>query len=172
MKTSSTTMDFTNLPSNHFLAQPRPDPLLSQLAGLVDTTTLAAHDFDVDNRTGFMPPQPPLERLPPTWEIWESTLDAAVSQRLQLAERVEEMELQRRATETSKSRHWRHGVTKVCHGCVFSCINNPSNISRLRCQSFQLRSSSAQNGRFGGRITFCLGSFIFTFKPSLRQSPL
>ncbi|KAF9449441.1 Indoleamine 2,3-dioxygenase [Macrolepiota fuliginosa MF-IS2] len=106
-------MSFANLPSNHFLAQPRPDSLLPQHAGLVDTTTLAAHDFDVDNRTGFMPPQPPMKRLPLTWEVWESKLDAAVSQRLQLAERVEKMDEQRRITETGKSRAWRNSVSEM-----------------------------------------------------------
>lgn len=114
-------MDFTNLPSNHFLAQPRPDPLQSHITGLVDTTTLAAHDFDVDNRTGFMPPQPPLRRLPPTWEIWESNLDAATSQRLQLAERTQKMELQQRIVEIDKSRVWRSNVAKV--RLRYECLN-------------------------------------------------
>lgn len=57
---------------SHFLA-PRPI-----------TSTLAAHDFDVDNRTGFMPPRPPLRRLPPQWELWESLLDRAKSEEIQL----------------------------------------------------------------------------------------
>ncbi|KAG6910272.1 hypothetical protein DXG01_012084 [Tephrocybe rancida] len=51
-------------------------------SGAPDTTTLAAHDFDVDTRTGFMPPQPPPSRLPQAWEAWEHTLDEA--KRLQL----------------------------------------------------------------------------------------
>lgn len=71
--------------SQHFLALPRPDVTLGPLPrGLTDTTTLAAHDFDVDNRTGFMPPQPPLVRLPSEWETWESILDAALTKRLKL----------------------------------------------------------------------------------------
>jgi indoleamine 2,3-dioxygenase len=107
-------MDFGNLPSNHFLTLPRPDPLLPLQSGLVDTTTLAAHDFDVDNRTGFMPPQPPLPRLPSTWNVWEALLDAAVSQRIQLAGRVEKMEEQQSLMEISKSRSWRDDVSQVC----------------------------------------------------------
>ncbi|KAF5352309.1 hypothetical protein D9758_011959 [Tetrapyrgos nigripes] len=67
------------IPPNHLLSLPRPDTSLGLelLAGLVDTTTLAAHDFDVDNRTGFMPPQPPLTRLPEEWEEWELVLEAS-----------------------------------------------------------------------------------------------
>ena len=52
--------------------------------GLTDTTTLAAHDFDIDNRTGFLPPQPPLARLPSEWETWEVILDVAVVKRLKM----------------------------------------------------------------------------------------
>ncbi|KAI0058769.1 Indoleamine 2,3-dioxygenase [Artomyces pyxidatus] len=73
-----------NLPPDHFLALPRPDIALGPPAGVVDTTTLAAHDFDVDTRTGFMPPQPPLTRLPGQWAPWEELLDEAQSCRLQL----------------------------------------------------------------------------------------
>ena len=71
--------------SQHFLTLPRPDVTLGPLPrGLTDTTTLAAHDFDVDNRTGFMPPTPPLTRLPSEWEIWEAILDSALMKRLKL----------------------------------------------------------------------------------------
>jgi indoleamine 2,3-dioxygenase len=44
--------------------------------------------FDVDERTGFMPPAPPLTRLPQTWELWEMTLDAAIHAKLQLGGKV------------------------------------------------------------------------------------
>lgn len=106
-------MNFPNLPSNHFLTQPRLDPLLPQPPGAVDTTTLAAHDFDVDGRTGFMPPQPPLARLPVLWEIWESQLDVALSQGLQLAERVERLDTAQRTAETEKSKSWRSCIAEV-----------------------------------------------------------
>ncbi|PFH50037.1 hypothetical protein AMATHDRAFT_146177 [Amanita thiersii Skay4041] len=69
---------------NHFLSLPRPDVHIGPPAGVPDTTTLAAHDFDVDTRTGFMAPRPPLARLPSQWEAWESTLDDAVASKLQL----------------------------------------------------------------------------------------
>lgn len=73
------------LPPDHFLNQPRPDFVVGGADGFVDTTTLAAHDFDVDTRTGFMPPDPPISRLPIEWEPWETTLDQAMTMKLQLA---------------------------------------------------------------------------------------
>ncbi|KAH0832855.1 Indoleamine 2,3-dioxygenase [Lanmaoa asiatica] len=73
------------LPPDHFLNKPRPDFVVGGVDGFVDTTTLAAHDFDVDTRTGFMPPDPPVSRLPTEWESWETILDQAVSTKLQLA---------------------------------------------------------------------------------------
>jgi len=73
------------LPTEHFLLQPRQDYFVGAQEGLVDTSTLAAHDFDVDTRTGFMPPDPPLSRLPEQWELWETTLEAAMQAKLQLA---------------------------------------------------------------------------------------
>lgn len=65
------------LPSNHFLTLPRPDIDHGLSTDIPDTSTLAAHDYDVDTRTGFMPPEPPLARLPPQWEQWEALLDNA-----------------------------------------------------------------------------------------------
>ncbi|KAF8589350.1 Indoleamine 2,3-dioxygenase [Ramaria rubella] len=72
------------LPPDHFLSLPRPG--VSHLGIVPDTSTLAAHDFDVDVRTGFMPPQPPLRRLPELYDPWECLLDAATVQRLKLGE--------------------------------------------------------------------------------------
>jgi len=97
-----------DLDPNHFLSLPRPDILLGPPPGAPDTTTLAAHDFDVDARTGFMPPQPPLSRLPIEWEPWESTLESAVNQRLQLGD-IPQLSLE----ETAKSAAWRNHVQNV-----------------------------------------------------------
>ena len=95
--------------SQHFLALPRPDVTLGPLPhGLTDTTTLAAHDFDVDNRTGFMPPQPPLARLPSEWETWETILDTALTKRLKLYNGPTTSDDHRAESAT-----WRDGVRKV-----------------------------------------------------------
>ncbi|KAF8343600.1 tryptophan 2,3-dioxygenase [Amanita rubescens] len=69
------------------------------------TSTLAAHDFDIDNRTGFMPPHPPIHRLPPQWEIWESLLDRAQSNHIQPGDKPD-------LSEKSKadSENWRREV--------------------------------------------------------------
>lgn len=95
--------------SQHFLTLPRPDVTLGPLPhGLTDTTTLAAHDFDVDNRTGFMPPQPPLARLPGEWETWEAVLDSALTKKLKLYNGPTTTD-----DDRGDSAAWRKGVYKV-----------------------------------------------------------
>ena len=96
------------LPASHFLSQPRPDALAGRSEGLVDTSTVAAHDFDVDARTGFMPPQPPIDRLPEFWEPWERVLVDAVSQGLKLGETVDLAAEDKRASD-----QWRACVRAV-----------------------------------------------------------
>ena len=92
----------------HFLSLPRPNVLVGVPEGRPDTTTLAAHDFDVDTRTGFMPPQPPISRLPQFWGQWEVILDDAISQCVQLGDKVSLSDCERRTSET-----WRHRVREV-----------------------------------------------------------
>ncbi|KAH6904458.1 tryptophan 2,3-dioxygenase [Coprinopsis sp. MPI-PUGE-AT-0042] len=94
-----------DLGSSHFLYLPRPDSYNGPPSGVPDTTTLAAHDFDVDTRTGFMPPQQPLMRLPPEWEAWEQVLDSALTSRLQLGCRKGLS-----SEDTRKSESWRSTV--------------------------------------------------------------
>lgn len=108
----------SDLPSDHFLALPRPDATFGPPTGTVDTTTLAAHDFDVDTRTGFMPPQPPLTRLPLAWERWEELLDAATTARLQLGEKPDLSEAER-----SRSAEWRARVRQVSDRPFQSCYD-------------------------------------------------
>ncbi|KAF8998507.1 Indoleamine 2,3-dioxygenase [Cyathus striatus] len=74
--------------------------------GVVDTSTLAAHDFDVDNRTGFMPPQPPVARLSSEWEVWEDLLDDGTGGKLVLGDRATEEELK-------KGEEWRRRVENM-----------------------------------------------------------
>jgi len=54
----------------------------------VESFIPVAREFDVDNRTGFMAPRPPIARLPIEWEIWEGFLDEAVSAKLQLGDKI------------------------------------------------------------------------------------
>jgi len=67
-----------------------------------------ANVFDVDQRTGFMEPKPPLSRLPEKWEVWEAALDTAVEARLQPGDKVGLTE-----AETAASKQWRDSVRKV-----------------------------------------------------------
>ena len=102
----------TDLPPNHFLNLPRPDVHDGPPEGVVDTSTLAAHDFDVDARTGFMPPQPPLTCLPEPWSPWEAALHDAITRRLQLAEGPS---LSDEAEKVSED--WRNTIREVSIAC-------------------------------------------------------
>ncbi|PCH39352.1 Indoleamine 2,3-dioxygenase [Wolfiporia cocos MD-104 SS10] len=96
-----------NLPPEHFLALPRPDHGQAAV-GTPDTSTLAAHDFDVDTRTGFMPPQPPLVRLPEEWEPWETILDDALARRMKLADKKDIT-----PDDEARSEQWRARVREL-----------------------------------------------------------
>lgn len=99
-----------SLPPTHFLNLPRPDPTVDSLLANFDPSTLAAHDFDVDNRTGLMPPEPPLTRLPGIWgEHWETCLDTALQSKLQLGDK-----LGLTNDEAAQSERWRALVREVC----------------------------------------------------------
>jgi len=92
-----------------FPAHPQPDTKIGALPhGLPDTATLAAQDFDVDDRTGFMPPIPPLTRLPSEWETWEATLDSALTKRLKLYNGPGTTD-----DDRAESAAWRENVCKV-----------------------------------------------------------
>ncbi|KAF4615791.1 hypothetical protein D9613_012456 [Agrocybe pediades] len=117
---SSSSMPVGNLllelPESHFLSLPRPSIFgddTSLPSGVADTTTLAAHDFDVDTRTGFMPPEPPIRRLPEEWEAWEGALESAIKDRLILGEEVAKLDGVDRDREYEKSEKWRSRVRSL-----------------------------------------------------------
>lgn len=65
-------------PSYHSTSSPDPSTLSHASEGLApNTASLAAADFDVDVRTGFMPPSGNVERLPVEFQVWEEALHAA-----------------------------------------------------------------------------------------------
>lgn len=132
-KIVTATMDPT-IGSDHFLSLPRPDIVIGPPAGIPDTTTLAAHDFDVDTRTGFMPPQPPLPRLPSQWESWEAILDDAIQQKLKLGDTPKIS-----ASELSKSESWRRRVRDVRHSMITESIHRMT-FRPFSSQFFQLQS--------------------------------
>jgi indoleamine 2,3-dioxygenase len=66
------------------------------------------HVFDVDSRTGFMPPKPPVRRLPSMWEEWEAMLDAAIAANMKCGDSVDV-----RLEDEEVSESWRVQVRKV-----------------------------------------------------------
>ncbi|KAG9039963.1 hypothetical protein FRB95_004435 [Tulasnella sp. JGI-2019a] len=71
------------MPPTHFLSiarSPFSGPNSSGVASNrgFDTSTVAAADFDVDPKTGFMPPKVPVVRLDGELEVWEMMREAAV----------------------------------------------------------------------------------------------
>ncbi|KAF8972322.1 Indoleamine 2,3-dioxygenase [Flammula alnicola] len=77
---------------------------LEQLKSTIPVTQV----FDVDQRTGFMAPQPPISRLPGAWDAWESILDDAIEAKLQLGDKIGLT-----AAEATSSKHWRNRVRKM-----------------------------------------------------------
>lgn len=151
----------SQLPSAHLLSQPRPEATVGPPEGVVDTTTLAAHDFDVDPRSGFMPPQPPLARLPLEWEVWEVELDAAISQKLCLGSTPGLDEESRLASE-----RWREGVRNVSVWDAWN-ISGVLNFKKLlRCQLYPPPSSKHQRFCFVALTSSSHGSCTSTSIPS------
>lgn len=90
--------------------------------GTPDITTIAAHEFDVDARSGFMAPQPPLTRLHVFWEAWEDALEQALSRKLKLGSAGDLS-----PAKAAESEEWRQGVRKV------GCPNNYDFTYLLTC---------------------------------------
>ncbi|EEB86764.1 hypothetical protein MPER_16159, partial [Moniliophthora perniciosa FA553] len=61
--------------------------------------------FDVDSRTGFMPPKVPLQRLPDDCEAWETLLAEAIRDRLSPGDKIGLSD-----AEKSLSARWRVSV--------------------------------------------------------------
>lgn len=96
-------------PPTHFLSQARASLVQGpRHADLFDVSTVAAADYDIDVRSGFMPPAEPVARLLGEFSVWEDILDAALG-RLQLAaDLVDASEGQRRYVA-----EWRTRVKQV-----------------------------------------------------------
>ena len=92
-----------------------------------DTYMLDGDDFDVNVKTGFLPPQPPLIRLTPQYEIWEQTLDDASSLQLKLGERNDLTEKDRMESAT-----WRRVVEEV-NNAQYCNVNAGSPLILVRC---------------------------------------
>lgn len=93
----------------------------------LDTSTLAAHDFDVDARSGFMPPAAPVERLPSEWKEWEEALDDAMNAKLRVGDSSDIT-----PDETERAQLWRKRVASVS-GIILALQINFINFGRNRC---------------------------------------
>ncbi|GAW09831.1 Indoleamine -dioxygenase [Lentinula edodes] len=142
--TSSMNNTLFPLPPTHFLSQPRPSGIASPSSSnrvVVDTTTLAAHDFDVDPRTGFMPPHPPIARLGGVggengahgengeygkygmYEAWEGILDEACAGAFRLGRDI--------GTETGgKEERWRGRVRELPILCITPLLDSEPHLRR------------------------------------------
>jgi|HubBroStandDraft_3_1064219.scaffolds.fasta_scaffold01937_6 indoleamine 2,3-dioxygenase len=112
----------SSAPPTHFLSQSRHTRALGPRPGdTYDVSTVAAADYDVDVRSGFMPPTEPVARLDGDFGIWEDVLDAALG-RVKLASDLAD------ASEDEKSfvGRWRDQVRQVRNdyqilvGCKFT----------------------------------------------------
>jgi hypothetical protein len=129
----------SQLDPDHALAQLRISPAAQRLpekaepdikyavAPLLDTSTLAAHDFDVDARSGFMPPAPPVQRLPSEWQEWEQVLDNAMNAKLRVGDTPDIT-----PDEMQRSQLWRD---RVADASAFLCLAEPISLTfrPIRC---------------------------------------
>ncbi|KAF8313592.1 Indoleamine 2,3-dioxygenase [Clavulina sp. PMI_390] len=115
MATRSRSQSQSFAPRNHFLSQPRlnrpllgPQPQVAGSSSPYDVSTVAAADFDVDVRSGFMPPTEPVARLSGSFERWEDIMEAAEG-RVKLAADLDSSSPQ----EQDYIRRWRAQVKEM-----------------------------------------------------------
>lgn len=110
---SSSTSTLPDMPPKHFLAISRSANGASSSSGgkTFDTSTVAAVDFDVDVKTGFMPPRVPVVKLKGKMVAWEEVRDDAAG----LTPTGEVLTLGVYATPIQKKRSaaWRRSVESV-----------------------------------------------------------
>ncbi|CAE6430958.1 unnamed protein product [Rhizoctonia solani] len=102
------------LAPNHFLDLPHHVQLGPVLDGVLpDTSTVAAHDFDVDVNTGFMPAEAPLLRIPREVSVdmqaWEDLLSEGLALKMKLGDQL----AQYGPEETLKNESWRLKVRSL-----------------------------------------------------------
>jgi indoleamine 2,3-dioxygenase len=102
------------IPPTHFLDLPHHVPDGPALNGIVpDTSTVAAHDFDIDVNTGFMPDHAPLTRIPLEVSVelqaWERVLDEGLALGMKLGDQLPMYGPE----ETEKNERWRASVRAV-----------------------------------------------------------
>lgn len=100
----------SSAPPTHFLSQGRHTRALGPRPGdSFDVSTVAAADYDIDVRSGFMPPAEPVARLDDEYIVWEEVLDAAEGH-IRLASDLADVGEDEKRYVSS----WRERVRQVC----------------------------------------------------------
>ena len=118
--------------------------------GAPDVANIAAREFDVDARSGFMAPQPPLTRLHEFWEAWEDALELALSRKLKLGSASDLS-----PAEAAESEEWRQGVRKVSYANGYEFMYLLTCLTR--CLFYPLSSQRALKVPYAALIMFSLG---------------
>lgn len=96
-----------------FATTPSAQPLMGgqqQRPHVPDTSTLAAADYDIDVRSGFLPPETPVSRLEGIEEeIWETALDRARAIPLRIGGGGVDVSCE----ERRQARQWRRDIRKM-----------------------------------------------------------
>jgi hypothetical protein len=155
----SSPQEVHSLPPDDSL-QLRQDYLMGAHGGCIGASTHAEH---VDTRTGFMPPDPPLSRLPEQWELWETTLEAAMQAKLRLAVKpgltIEDEKI---------SESWRNSLKQVSTVILMQSYTLTCVISY---RSYQRLNSCTLSCSSGERIT-CSASSCISISTLSRFLPL
>ena len=89
--------------------------------------------FDIDEQTGFMASDPPLDRLPHCWEAWEIVLDVAIESKLQVGDKLGLTD-----EERAMSKRWRDRVRAVRTTPIISSTLTSGSIPAHSCLPYPL----------------------------------
>lgn len=134
----------------------------------IKSSIQGGHVFDVDERSGFMAPEPPIARLPESWNAWETALECAIAAKLQTADKVGLTTL-----DASTSREWRACIREVRFPSRFCVLWGNASYQRpddrcQRCPSVNWRPlPSFSDAPISSLRTFCTS--IFRACPSKSQ---
>ena len=98
---------------------------------LQNPTHIVAQDFEIDTRSGFVPSNIPISRLPTQWEAWECALDNLKANRLQLGDKPNLS-----AEDTSRSEAWRARIREVHCPRIRPLLDIILMLSPISCQFY------------------------------------
>jgi indoleamine 2,3-dioxygenase len=136
-----------------------------------DTYPKQLHDFDMNSSTGFLPDRPPLDRLPPDFDLWELAL-ASARDSLSLGEDESPEAITRRES----SRRWRSQLRNV-GGFIFIFICIVVDRSIYSCQGPVLPTDALHGSarclrRAHHVLAFLVHFYMHSIPPSERSERL